>query len=77
MEGKVLLRSLFYRKGNDVWELRYFGRTVVFHERVDMTFYNLRQQMIDMVKFSVNPPYPWQCTALVKEGPKSMVVYRP
>lgn len=29
------------------------------------------------VLFSVPDKYPWECTALVKEGPKAIVLVRP
>ena len=74
----VLLRCLYYRgKGGEIREARFLGKRLVWDEPVNIVFFPART--FSCWEGAFGGPMPWwvrvKQTALVKEGPKAMVMY--
>jgi hypothetical protein len=89
-DDRVLLRSKFYKGSRgETREVRYFGNTILWDEEVWVFPFIHRelfkelgdeQRSMNQIQDSIleTMKYPWKrkCLALVKEGPKAMVLYQ-
>jgi hypothetical protein len=69
MDDRVIVRYMFYKdKSGNLREVRYVGRQVVSDSLVPWVEIPYWVSM-----FEKPETLPWNCTALVKEGPKSII----
>ena len=71
MEESVLLRCVYFKRDGVLYEARFLGRRMLWCERAQVVFIDWPRMMWKVEGFDAKP-----CTALVKEGPKAIVLAR-